>query len=51
MSRDGITYLEVGSSGGKLKGEGAEQGWFYHHVLGTVKGSQAELSVKRLSGD
>ena len=32
MTRDGITYMAVGSSGAKLKGEGFAQGWFYHHV-------------------
>ena len=48
MTRDGITYLEVGSSGAKLKGEGFAEGWFYHHVVGVVKGSKVELSVKEL---
>lgn len=51
--RDGIVYMEVGSSGGKMKGgpgEGFAQGWFYHHVWGRVKGSKIELSVKELDG-
>jgi hypothetical protein len=50
LSRDGIVYMEVGSSGGKMKGEGFEKGWFYHHVWGLVKGSKVELSVKELDG-
>ena len=45
-SLDGITYLEAPSSGGKLKGEGFDRGWFFGHVLGTVKGSTVELRVK-----
>jgi Icc protein len=48
MARDGITYLEVGSSGGKLKGVGEDQGWFYHYVLGTVQGAKVEFSVKKI---
>ncbi|MGH9722480.1 MAG: metallophosphoesterase family protein, partial [Bryobacteraceae bacterium] len=55
MVRDGIVYMEVGSSGGSIarglkKGEGFKEGWFYHHVWGRVKGSKVELSVKELDG-
>ena len=50
LTRDGIVYMEVGSSGGKLKGEGFAQGWFYHHVWGHVKDSRVEFSVKELDG-
>ena len=50
LSRDGIVYMEVGSSGGQMKGEGFEKGFFYHHVWGLVKGSKVELSVKELDG-
>lgn len=55
MVRDGIVYMEVGSSGGSINrgtrlGEGFAQGWFYHHVWGRVKGSKVELSVKELDG-
>ena len=49
-TRDGITYMAVGSSGAKLKGEGFAQGWFYHHVQGVVQGSIVELTVKELAG-
>jgi 3',5'-cyclic AMP phosphodiesterase CpdA len=48
MTRDGINYIEVGSSGAKLKGEGFSQGWFYQHLLGVVKAGKVELSVKEL---
>jgi hypothetical protein len=46
--QDGITYLEAPSSGGKLKGQGFAQGWFYGQVLVTVKGSSAEIAVKEI---
>src|SRR5712691_3502353 len=55
LMRDGIVYLEVGSSGGSIKrgldrGEGFAQGWFYHHVWGLVKGSKVEFTVKEIDG-
>jgi 3',5'-cyclic AMP phosphodiesterase CpdA len=50
MSRDGVLYLAVGSSGGTLKGEGFESGFFYHHVDASVKGEQVEMTVKVLDG-
>ena len=46
--QDGITYLEAPSSGGKLKGEGFAQGWFYGQVLVTVKGKNVDMSVKEI---
>jgi hypothetical protein len=46
--QDGVTYLEAPSSGGKLKGQGFAQGWFYGHVLVTVKGSNAIVTVKEI---
>jgi Icc protein len=45
---DGVTYLEAPSSGGKLKGQGFAQGWFYGQVLVTVKGSKVDLTVKEV---
>jgi 3',5'-cyclic AMP phosphodiesterase CpdA len=45
---DGITYLEVPSSGGKLKGQGFARGWFYGWVGVTVKGTKVEISVKEI---
>lgn len=55
MARDGVTYLEVGSSGARItrgtdRGEGFAQGWFYQHVWVTVKGAAARLQVKELGG-
>ena len=54
LKRDGIIYMEVGSSGGVMKGlergEGFNQGWFYHHVWGRVTGSRVEFTVKEIDG-
>jgi hypothetical protein len=40
LERDGIRYLEVGSSGAHLF-----PGAYYHHVLVTVKGTAAHFAV------
>lgn len=53
--RDGIAYMEVGSSGGNMtkaleQGQGFKEGRFYHHVWVRVKGSKAMMSVKELDG-
>ena len=45
---DGVTYLSAPSSGGKLKGQGFDQGWFFGHVAVTVKGSHVEMLVKEI---
>lgn len=55
MVRDGVTYMEVGSSGGTIRrglerGEGFQHGWFYHHVLGRVKGGKVWFTVKEIDG-
>ena len=55
MELDGITYLEVGSSGANLRGvfqrgEGFAQGRFYHHVWARAKGSQVSITVKEIDG-
>jgi Icc protein len=55
MARDGVVYMEVGSSGGSIqrglrRGEGFSQGWFYHHVWGRVTGSKVEFTVKEIDG-
>jgi len=55
MVRDGITYMEVGSSGGGMtgrlkRGEGFAQGIFYHHIWGRVKGDSVQFTVKELDG-
>jgi 3',5'-cyclic AMP phosphodiesterase CpdA len=46
--QDGIVYLEAGSSGGKLKGQGFERGWFFGQILAHVKGSKVEMTVKEI---
>ena len=46
--QDGIRYLEAPSSGGKLKGQGFAEGWFYGQVLVTVKGSAVSMTVKEI---
>ena len=52
LARDGVVYLEVGSSGGNLRGhdrtEGYAQGWFYQHVLVEVRGNKIEATVNEL---
>ena len=45
---DGIVYMEVPSSGGKLKNEGYQDGWFFGYVLAHVTGSRVEMTVKEL---
>ena len=47
-AEDGIVYLEAPSSGGKLKGQGFAQGWFFGHVLMKVKGASVDMQVKPL---
>jgi hypothetical protein len=46
--QDGIVYIEAGSSGGKLKGQGFEQGWFFGQILTRVQGSKVEMTVKEV---
>jgi hypothetical protein len=53
--RDGIAYMEVGSSGGTMvkaieQGAGFKEGRFYHHVWGRVKGGRVMLTIKELDG-
>ncbi len=53
--REGIAYMEVGSSGGTMKralelGHGLKDGRFYHHVWGHVKAGKVTLTVKELDG-
>ncbi|MFN7924846.1 MAG: metallophosphoesterase [Bryobacteraceae bacterium] len=53
--RDGIAYMEVGSSGGTMAkalemGHGFKEGRFYHHVWGHVKGRKVMMTVKEIDG-
>ncbi|MDP3000187.1 MAG: metallophosphoesterase, partial [Bryobacterales bacterium] len=55
MVRNGITYLEVGSSGGSMsgkliRGDGFRDGCFYHHVWASVKGSAVWFAVREIDG-
>lgn len=47
MERDGITYMEVGSSGARIK-ESFEQGLFFQHIWAEVKGTDVRFTVKEL---
>jgi predicted phosphodiesterase len=48
IMRDGVGYVEIGSSGGKLKGEGFERGWFYQHATVDVNSSRVDLTIKEI---
>ncbi len=55
MTREGVAYMEVGSSGGSIsrgtdRGLGFKEGFFYHHVWARVKNGKVEMSVKELDG-
>ena len=47
---DGVVYLEAGSSGGKLKGQGFAQGWFFGQIFTRVTGAKVEMTVKEVDG-
>jgi len=48
LKQDGIVYLEAGSSGGRLKGQGFEKGWFFGQIVTEVKGSTVEMTAKEV---
>ncbi len=55
LERDGVVYLEVGSSGagamrGRESNESFARGQFYHHVWVRVKDAKAYFTVKELDG-
>ena len=55
MVHDGVTYMEVGSSGGtmngaRVRGEGFSDGIFYHWIWAHVKGSKVYFTVKEIDG-
>ena len=46
---DGVTYYDVQSAGGHLRGEGKyEDGWFFGYTVVTVNGDDVSLRVKEL---
>ena len=50
LVQDGIVYMEAGSSGGRLKGQGFAKGWFFGQVFTRVKGAKVEMTVKEIDG-
>jgi predicted phosphodiesterase len=55
LVRDGVRYMEVGSSGGSMRGklergEGFSQGCFYHHVWARVKSGEVSFTVREIDG-
>jgi hypothetical protein len=53
MEREGIVYMEVGSSGANVTrrisgGGGFHEGWFFQHVIGRVEGGKVEFTVQEL---
>ncbi len=48
-TQDGIVYIEAGSSGAKLKGEGFDRGWFFGQISMHVTGSSVEMTIKEVS--
>src|SRR5262249_23002563 len=49
LVQDGIIYLEAGSSGGKLKGQGFEQGWLFGHIDARVDGSNITKTMQEVA--
>lgn len=45
LERDGIVYLEAGSSGAKLKGQGFSQGWFFGHTVVDCNGASVKIVI------
>jgi len=54
LARDGIVYMEVGSSGARMGesfgGENFAEGRFFHHVWVTVEGAKVSFTVKEIDG-
>ncbi len=53
LAQDGITYMEVGSSGANIgevwkQDDAFAKGLFYHYVQVQVKGARAQMTVKEL---
>jgi 3',5'-cyclic-AMP phosphodiesterase len=46
LERDGIVYLEAGSSGAKLKGQGFAQGWFFGNTVVDVSPASLRLTLR-----
>lgn len=48
LERDGVVYLNAGSSGGRLRGSDPAQGWYFGWTLVVMKGAAVELTFKKL---
>lgn len=53
LEREGVHYLEVGSSGGSIlrglqMGQGFKDGWFYHYVWASIEAGKVEMMVKEI---
>lgn len=53
LERDGVQYVEIGSSGGTIArgfqlGQGFKEGWFYHWMWIRVRGDRASVTVKEI---
>ncbi len=53
LERDGVVYLEAGSSGASLQrglssGQGGQQGWLYGHLIAEVQDTKVRLLEKEL---
>jgi len=46
LVQDGIVYLEAGSSGAKLKGQGFAKGWFFGETEVRVRGSKVQMEIQ-----
>jgi len=45
---DGVVYLEMCSSGGRLRGTGFADGWFFGYAVVRVSASSVDIAVKEL---
>jgi hypothetical protein len=53
LNRDGVVYMEVGSSGasisrGTSRGQGFAEGWFYQFGIAVVNGGKASIAIHEL---
>jgi len=46
LERDGIVYLEAGSSGARLKGQGFALGWFFGNTVVDVSGGSVRIDIR-----
>jgi hypothetical protein len=44
LEREGVIYLMIGSSGGRLRGKEFRDGWFYHHTIASVRDGAIQVT-------